>query len=244
MLISVLNQSTLVSDTDISTMCAAIQIQLDLHFKPAWNIKEVTVRFYSNKDHVPGYAWTIYVVDDDTAVSGALGYHQETSDDKINGYVMCKPILSNGGTILKFDSNNPGQYAVSGTLSHEVLEAVLDPYTNKYSDNGSTSFCVEMCDPVEQIGYGIAVHGESVAVSDFVFPSYFNPQATLAANAPFNYLNTLKAPFTLLPGGYVIQRTGGPGTEKQVFGEEMPEWRKETKMMGFSRAGRRVAAKK
>lgn len=238
MLIAVVNNSSMVSNADVQTMVSAIQIQLDLHMLPAWNLKSGTVRFYADKTKVPGYAWVINIIDNDTQVQGALGYHEETND-KIDGYIICQPILSNGGDVLKFDPANPGKYTVSGTLSHEIIECVGDRYTNTFCDNGNTSFCGELCDPVEQIGYPVNVNGVDVSVSDFVFPSFFNPYANLTNNAPFNYLNTLKAPFTMLPGGYSIQRTGGPGTETQVFGEMMPQWRRNMKAHDLARFNRR-----
>lgn len=237
MLIAVINQSTLVTNAQVNTMCQAIQIQLDLHFMPAWNLKNGTVKFYADAAQVPGYSWTIYVIDTDAQVAGALGFHQEVGD-KVNGYIMCQPILSNGGSVLAFDASNPGAYTVSGTLSHEVLESINDRFTNTFCDNGATSWCMEMCDPCEQIGYAIEVDGYSVSVSDFCFPSFFNPQAT-ATNAPFNYLKSFTGPFQILNGGYAIQRTGGPGTETQVFGKAMPQWRQDTKKKAFSRGGRR-----
>ncbi len=240
MLIAVVNKSSLVSDADVSLMCRAIQKQLDLNFLPAWNLKAATIKFYPSTVTAPGYAWVVNMIDDDTSVPDALGFHSETTGDRIEAFIMCKPVLSNGGVALEFDPSNPGRYSVSATLSHEVLEMIMDRFTNTFCDNGNTSWCQEMCDPVEQIGYGIMVDGINVAVSDFVFPSFFNQYATLAANAPFNYLNTLKAPFTILAGGYAIQRTGGAGTETQVFGEAMPMWRREMKMKKFARAGRRI----
>ncbi len=237
MLIAVVNRSSMVKNYDVQLMCEAIQIQLNLHVLPAWGLKSGTVQFYADEKKVPNWAWIIYIIDSDAQVQGALGYHEEVND-KIDGYIMCQPVLSNGGAVLAFDKSNPGQYTVSGTLSHEVIEAVGDRYTNCFYDNGSVSWCGELCDPVEQIGYGINVNGTEVAVSDFVFPSFFNPLAKLPQNAPLNYLNTLTQPFTMLPGGYSIQRDGGPGTEIQVFGKQMPKWRKEMKKAEFSRAGR------
>lgn len=237
MQIAIVNKSTMVPDTDVGTMCQAIQAQLNLHVFPAWNIKNGTIKFYANSANVPGYAWTIFVIDNDSQVEGALGFHEE-SNDKITGFIMCQPILSNGGSIMKFDSSNPGQYTVSGTLSHEVIETVGDRFTNSYCDNGATSWCAELCDPVEQIGYGMMANGTNVSVSDFVFPNFFNPQANLSKNGPFNYLKSLQAPFTMLAGGYSIQRTGGPGTETQIFGEAMPLWRRDTKRAEMSRGGR------
>jgi hypothetical protein len=240
MLIAVINESTLVSNADCQTMCAAIQEQMNLHVAPAWNSKPATIIFYADKTKVPGYAWVVNMIDNDAQVQGALGFHEEVSD-KVVAYIMAQPILSNGGTVLNFDSKNPGAYTVSGTLSHEIIEMFGDRYTNCYFDNGNVSWCAELCDPVEQIGYGIMVDGKNVSVSDFCFPSFFNPSATLALNAPFNYLNTVKVPFSILPGGYAIQRTGGPGTETQITGELMPQWRKDIKQSEFSRFKRIIS---
>src|ERR1700676_443995 len=109
MLIGVLNNSTLVSNAQIETMVAAIQIQLDLHVLPAWNLKTATIKFYADPAQVPGYAWVVSIIDTDAQVSGALGFHEETND-KIDAYIMCQPILSNGGAVMAFDPSNPSQY--------------------------------------------------------------------------------------------------------------------------------------
>jgi hypothetical protein len=244
MLIAVVNRSTLVSNDEANIMCQAIQIQLDLHMLPAWNLKQGTVRFYSDESQVPGYAWVIYLIDDDTAVEGALGFHQEEPTGKVDGYIMVKPILENGGSVLAFDPNNPGNYTVSATLSHEVIETIGDRFTNCWYDCGEYSWCGELCDPVEQIGYPVEVNGVQVSVSDFVFPSYFNVYATEKEHMPFNYLKTPGfSQFAILSGGYCIVRIGGPGTEQQIFGETMPAHRRAAKMKDFARAMRRKELK-
>lgn len=244
MLIAITNNSTLVKDADLDTICQAIQIQLDLHVLPAWNLKAGTISFYADATKVPGYAWNISVIDDDTQVPGALGFHQEETSGKIDGFIMAKPILDNGGSVLTFDPKNPGNYTVSGTISHEAIETIGDRFTNCYYDCGGTSWCGELCDPVEQIGYGIMVGTQNVAVSDFVFPNFFNPYAKLPESSPLNYLKTVKEPFTILAGGYAIERTGGPGTEQQVFSETYPAWKKELKKKSFTRANRIVSKTK
>ena len=160
MLIAIVNQSTLVSNTDLETIVSACQIQLNLHTLPAYNLSSAIVKFYADPKTIPGYAWVIYVINNNSSVPNALGYHEEENNGKIDGYIMCEPILSNGGTVLKFDPTNPGAYTISGTLSHEILEAVIDPYTTSYCDNGNISWCKEVADPVEQIGYPITVNGE------------------------------------------------------------------------------------
>jgi hypothetical protein len=47
------------------------------------------------------------------------------------------------------------------------------------------------------------------------------------AGGPFNYLNTLKAPYTMSKGGYMIQYSNGKVSN--VFGELVPGWIKDIK---------------
>ena len=71
MLIAVINESTLVSNSDVEIMTQAIQIQLDLHVLPAWNMKAGTIKFYADPKKVPGYAWVVSMLDNSTQ-AGAL----------------------------------------------------------------------------------------------------------------------------------------------------------------------------
>jgi hypothetical protein len=232
MLIAVINESTLVSNSDIETMTKAIQIQLDLHVLPAWNMKAATITFYADKTKVPGYAWIVSMLDNSTQ-AGALGYHS-LDNDKVDAFIFAAPVLQNGGTVMVFDSTNPSQYTVSATLSHEVCEMVGDRYAGGFSQGPQIAqgnlYCQELCDPVENDSYGITIGTTTVSVSNFLFPSWFNPEATVALNAPFDYLNKLKAPFTMDAGGYMILATlNGEGqvTAKHLFGEKMPQWRRD-----------------
>jgi hypothetical protein len=227
MLIAVINQSTMVNNIDVNTMCQAIQIQLSLHVLPAYNMKAATVTFYADKTKVPGYAWVISVLDNSTQ-AGALGYHSE-DNDKVDGYIFAQPVLSNAGVVL-YDTNNPQNVSVASVLSHEICEMVGDRFANAWVDGPAiaqgSEYAQELCDPVEGDSYAITVNGAKVSVSNFIFPSWFNPEAT-TVNLPFDYLGKLKAPFTMTPGGYMIVRQSG--TVSQVFGEEMPEWKREVK---------------
>lgn len=230
MLIAVINESTLVTNDQVNTMCQAIQVQLDLHVLPAWNMKSGTIKFYADKTQVPGYAWVVNMLDNSTQ-AGALGYHS-LDNDLVDAFIFAAPVLQNGGVPLVFDPSNPGQYTVSATLSHEVCEMVGDRFANGFSLGTQISqgnlYAQELCDPVENDSYGIMVGTTNVAVSNFVFPSWFNPEAT-AQNLPFDYMKKLTAPFTMDSGGYMIVATmGNEGqvTAKHVFGEKMPQWRR------------------
>lgn len=242
--IAILNKSAAVSDEQLTIIAEALTAQLRLHFEPAWGLSANLVSFYADPTKAPGYAWLLHVIDEDTQAEGALGYHTEDAGGRTDAFVMTSPILKNGGAVMVFDPANPGQYTVSGTISHEVMEMIGDRFTNTYCDCGDTSFCQEMCDSCEEVGYGYITNcGVNVALSDFTFPAYWNPKST-AANAPFNYLNTIKTPFAILPGGYSIERKNGPGSEQQVFGERMPQWRRECKQKAFARGGRRINSDK
>lgn len=230
MLIAIINKSTLVSNAEVQIMTAAIQIQLDLHFLPAWNLKTATVQFYSNVKNIPGYAWVVSILDNATQ-AGALGYHEE-NNDTINAFIFAEPVLSNGGAILQFDPVNSTQYTVSATLSHEILEMVKDTYTNSFCVGpqvpAGNLYCLEVCDPVESLSYSVVVDGYQVSVSNFIYPSWINPDATLAKNAPFDYLKQLSSPFTMASGGYIIIATfnnEGQLTAKHVFDSKVPQWK-------------------
>jgi hypothetical protein len=230
MLIAVINESTLISNSDVEIMTKAIQIQLDLHVLPAWNMKAATITFYADKTKVPGYAWVVSMLDNSTQ-AGALGYHSLDSD-KVDAFIFAEPVLQNGGAVMVYTPTNPTQYLVSATLSHEVCEMIGDRYANGFAlgaDN-KTLYCQELCDPVEDGTYAIPMDGYQVGVSNFVFPSWFNPEATQALNAPFDYMNKLTAPFTMTAGGYVIEATFSNETQvtaQHKFGEKMPQWRKD-----------------
>jgi len=232
MLIAVINESTMVTNAQCNTMCKAIQTQLNLHVLPAWNMKAATITFYADKTKVPGYAWVVNMLDNSTQ-AGALGYHS-LDDDKVDAFIFAAPVLQNGGAVMVYSTTNPTQYLVSATLSHEVCEMIGDRFANGFSVGPQISegnlYCQELCDPVEDGTYAIAMDGYQVGVSNFVFPAWFNPEATKAANAPFDYMAKLTTPFSMNAGGYMIVATfskEGQVTAKQKFGEKMPQWRKD-----------------
>jgi hypothetical protein len=230
MLIAVINESTMVSDAQVQTMCQAIQIQLNLHLLPAWNMKAATITFYADKTKVPGYAWVVNMLDNSTQ-AGALGYHS-LDNDQVDAFIFAAPVLQNGGAIMVYDPSNPGQYLVSATLSHEVCEMIGDRFTNGFAvgPNGSTLYCQELCDPVEDGTYAITVAGQAIGVSNFLFESWFNAEAKSPQNLPFDYMNKLTAPFTMTSGGYIIEATFSNETQitaQKKFGDKMPRWRKD-----------------
>jgi hypothetical protein len=78
----------------------------------------------------------------------------------------------------------------SGYLSHEVIEALIDP-------SGSRDLfgkLAEACDPVAQDWYRL----DGTWVSDFVYPQWFKPGSL----GPFDYLHETHRSRQLATGGY------------------------------------------
>jgi hypothetical protein len=235
--IAIVNQSSMVTNAQVEVMCQACQNQFTHDCAPAWGSLAPTVTFYAAANQVPKGSWIVYIIDNDSQVAGALGYHNEQGDT-IQAFIMAQPILSNGGVVMVFDPKNPSQYTVSGTLSHELMEMFGDRYVNTYCQgtNGGL-FCAELADPVEQLSYGIEVNGTQIAVSNFVLPTYFDPQGT-AKDAPFDFLKQLNAPFTMATGGYMITATisnEGQITAQHQFDESVPPWRRDQVKSDFYR---------
>ena len=228
MLIAILNQSTLVSSADAATMTQAIAAQVRLDAAPLWDRAPAAVVFYTDAAAIPATAHGIAIVDTiQDQPQGVLGFHTEDRGGKLWGVVAAKPELDNGGQVTT------GDWSVSTTLSHEVLEMFVDPNCNLWANDGQGSaYSFEVCDPVEAPSYTV----NGVSVSNFVTPSWFDPLAP--ATAQFDKLGLLNAAFGILKGGYVVYESGGK--EHQKFGDEFPDWRKQMKTGPLARTRRRL----
>lgn len=184
------NQSTLVSDAQVRIWMAALQIQVSDHFAAAWGI-DAKLHFAAKDDKLGPNDWLI-VLTNTADEAGALGYHETTKSGAPIGKVFVKTTMDDGGL-------------VSVTLSHELLELLLDPWINLMcaDSSGTKIYAYEACDAVEadDLGYDIEVNGEKVRVSDFVMPNFFEPD--LQTNAPRSWMGNVHKALTLAPGGYL-----------------------------------------
>lgn len=229
MLIAILNQSTLVSNADAATMTEAVATQVRLDAAPLWDRTPAAVVFYTDPSAVPAAAHGIAIVDTiQDQPQGVLGFHTENRGGKLWGVVAAKPELDNGGHVTT------GDWSVSSVLSHEVLEMFVDPNCNLWANDGKGSgYSFEVCDPVEAPSYTIS----NVSVSNFVTPAWFDPLAPKSAQ--FDKLGRLTTAFSILKGGYVVYES--EGKERQKFGDEFPQWRREMKSGPLARTRLRLA---
>lgn len=195
----VINKSTLVTEAQVRSWTAACARQIREHVAPAYGLKPVRVQFLAGSSHAPAGAWVITVMDD-ADQAGDLGWHTEDSSGRIYGRVFARPGLDYG-------------VPVSATLSHEVVETMVDPDVDRWVDTGrGYKVAYEACDPVEGSSYEI----DGVAVSDFVCPAWYGKR-TLMGRLHWLDDGSVPGAFELAPGGYVVRRWPD-GSEDQEFG--------------------------
>ncbi|MFF4902316.1 hypothetical protein [Streptomyces sp. NPDC001068] len=225
--IAVVNHSSRISDGDVQLAARACATQVRRDVAPEWGVKPLSVVYMEKNAPVPPGAYVIGVFDDSDQ-AGALGWHTKDGD-AIYGKVFAGPVFDNGGSALE------GELSVSAVLSHEVLEAYLDPRVQLWaSDADGALWAYEVCDPVENFAYEVKVGGRKVSVSDFVTQAWFDSQSTGEA---YDFLEKLTKPFEIAEGGYAVKMTDGK--VDQVYGARFAEWKKPGKAHELSRMARR-----
>jgi len=113
--VSIINASSVLTDSDIQPVVDALQKQADNDFGPAWGVG-AKLNFVPEGDSPPAGSWWLLILDDSDQ-AGALGYHDLTTEGLPLGKVFA-------ATDLKFGTN----WTV--TASHELLEMLGDPNIN------------------------------------------------------------------------------------------------------------------
>lgn len=197
--IAIINRSSVVSDTDASTMVVALNTLLPI-FCSDWSILPVTTVYIPRAATIlPINLYYIYLMDTSDQ-EGALAYH-DLSGDVPYGKVFAKTILSTG--VLMYEETLTLQ-TVSQCLSHEVFELIIDPRCNTWWMNYKTRILVaaEVSDPVQgNVVVVTLANGVKVGMSDWILPSWQDAQTTIG---PFNHLNTLSQAFQVLNGYAMI----------------------------------------
>ena len=210
--INIVDQSTLLNDTDFTAMVEAVKIQFEQHVAPLW--MKGPWRIVVNQPETVGFP---IVILDDPDQAGMLGYHTKSPGGKVWGRVFVKAVFGLKGQMLT------GPKSVSAILSHEVIEAFCNSNVNLWAKtNDGRMIAYEIADPVENDWYDIQVSdGRSVSVSNFVLPAWFDPYAP--SDAQFDYLKKVKKPFVMSKGGYVVTMNPRTGVVKNVFGSVSAE---------------------
>lgn len=217
--IAVINKATVLTSGDVAKMVTACNTQVSRDVAPVWGRTTIPVRLYSSESLIPRNSAIIYLLNN-ADQAGALGYHTETWGGQVFGKVFAQTIMNYGLKPI-YDGNN---ITVSSVLSHEVLELMFNPYVDLWADGpvidtDKNEYAYEVCDPVEADIYSITVSKSPVAVSNFVYPEWFDIASP--SGTKFDYLNKLTAPYTMTENGYMVVR-GNSGNETAVFGSKYP----------------------
>lgn len=180
------------TDADVQRAVRAVNRQVLEDFMPVWGAGYHSRLKSSAFDAAAGEEVAdepvtadaaIYIVDQ-AHLAGAAGYHFKNGAEVPYGFVFTET----------------GHWTV--TLSHEVLELIVDPMVNCFvpgadprpNRQGTVLHAYEVCDAVERTSYVV----DGVAVSNFVTPQYFSEGDT--AGTRNDFLGTSVPSFGVLPG--------------------------------------------
>jgi hypothetical protein len=187
--IYVRNISTVLTDAQVQQQMPTFQDAFTLDFNPAWGTN-TTLAF---SPFPPARATVLTIVDEDAQTPGALGYHDVAKGSIPYGVVLAKTALDGG-------------YSVSVTITHELFEMAVDPFTNdavKVSRYYFPFFLQETADPVEadRLGYlRTTPAGASVLISDFILPHWFRA----GSPGPWDFARHTIRALQILKGGYQL----------------------------------------
>lgn len=237
--ICIQNNSTKITDDEMTSMISGLGMLVPT-FCNDWGLKTIKISALPKTEKVTTQV-CIYM-QDAPDVSGVIGYHGQKAGNPY-GKVFVNPVLNNGGAVL-YNSSVPNGITVAQCLSHEIFEMIIDLYCISWwaMPNGKTLVAGEVCDPVQGNIVRVVIGSTTIGFSDWILPKWTDTQAKVG---PFNYLNTLTAPYTMSKGGYMIQYNNGKVTN--VYGELVPAWIKELKSnnsaRNITRAEMKVAAR-
>jgi hypothetical protein len=184
--LAVISQTAALDPALLAQATAAIQKQVTNDFGPIWDVTATVDDFATLDDKPLGY-WPVVIRDDIHA--DAAGVHLSDDTERVFALVTYR---EDDWTL---------------TLSHEVLEMLVDPFGVRFplgpspAEDGTTvEYLAEVCDPCRDVSCGYRVN--DVLVSDFVVPAYYN------AFGPgrYDFAGHITRPRQLLAGGYYTWR--------------------------------------
>ena len=215
----------------LDRIAEAIEFQLNAHVSNFWQAGPVKVAAVTTPESIPNVDGVCpIIVYDEPDDTGALGWHSfDPKTGRMPGTAFLKPILDNGGSLLE------GPNSLSCTLSHEAIEAFVDPYVNDYSFVDEwTVEPKEACDRVQ---------GDTYVIGGVTVSNFLGPRAFRDGPGPYDWLRLMTKPWEIRPAGYCMRRDVRTGEALTLWGEQVPAWYKEVKAaaktVGLSRLGRR-----
>lgn len=181
--VAVVSRSSHIQAGDLSSVVAALQVQVTRDFGPLWGVSAVVDAFPTVED-IPVGGWVV-TIEDDIHTPGAGGFH----------------LARNGQPYALVQYSDTWSLAVS----HETLEMLADPSGNRSQAAPSPAdgvtqslYLVEVCDPCEAAEYAYSIDG--ILLSDFILPPYYD---AVSRSIPYSFTGAVNQPRQVLRGGYV-----------------------------------------
>ncbi len=185
--IALVSEGDAVSARELTRVAAALDKQVTRDFGPLWGVL-ATVDPILGFEDIPVGSWPI-IIRDRKSVGGADGFHKDH-----RGQPFALVALTDSWSL---------------TASHECLEMLADPFGDRMvpgpsieRGGGRVSYLVEVCDPPESEEFAYTVN--DVLVSDFITPSYYDPEKS--SGARYSFTGAIKHPRQVLEGGYISWR--------------------------------------
>ena len=198
--VAIVNQCSVLTDSQITPAVSAIQTQVTRDFAPIWAVDAKIIQV-NKGEKIPENVWPVYLLDT-SDTPGALGYHDDSTG------------IPYSRVFVKTDMDNGANWTI--TLSHEVLEMLADPFICSVVLDPKTRkiYALEVCDAPEADQFGYQING--ITVSNFVYPAWFG-----AAGKKYDHKGLITEPFQLLSGGYISCLQVLPqGQWKQITAQE------------------------
>jgi hypothetical protein len=211
-LIVIRSTTTLVPEEQLREIIDALQQQVTRDFQPAWGIGATIIYGEKNQQYPNAYRINVRRTAGEED-AGYLGYHFSEA-----GYPVATIFAEED---LKDDKT------ISDTLSHELLEMLVDPACNLYAHRSADGvrpargYFYEVCDGVQSEKYEVEGH----LVCNFVYPEWFE-QVWARGSRRFDHLRAVSEPFELLDGCYADvyeRRPGQRGQFRTIWGPESSE---------------------
>jgi hypothetical protein len=205
------NQSAVLEDDLGQLIAEACDLQMHDDVAPAYGLQPPPrVSFFPSAaklEDLPGDCLVVIFAEDQPGAKAAAGLMAPPDDpttrvwgNRERNFARVYPgtILKNGGEKIA------GARSISAATSHECIEATYDRNVALWVWNERDRQLVagEVCDQVEEDAYTKRVGTEAVAVSNFVYPAWFDVRAPEGSR--FDHMRRLNAAFSFSDGGYLI----------------------------------------
>lgn len=187
-IVEIINESSVLDDSDVKSVVPALQTQVRRDFAPKWGANAKLV-FLPKRSKPSPNSWWVGIFDD-SHQADVLGYHDLTAKGLPLGRVFASSDMQIGC-----------EWTV--TLSHELLEMLANPSSNlfvQHEANRGLLYPYEVCDACEPDKFGYRIGG--ILVSDFVHPAWFE-HFHKKGSAQFDHRRHMTRPFQVLPGGSI-----------------------------------------